>query len=134
MRDLPRLPVAPESVEQAQHRFHKALGPIVDVEAIERGDTDAYYPTKFRQHVFDVSGVRMCVSRDRSWGLTMLHASVSFYADGAGVDDVRYASLLLQLIGDTHIRRPPDTQEIADGIVHWFWEETTDEEDDSGGF
>ena len=121
-RDLARLPVSVETVDAARERFHKALSPVVDAVAIARNDPRAYYPSKHRQHVFDVAGIRAIISVDQAIEKRLLHVSLSFHKGGASIKDIRAASATLQRIGGVYFERQPDEQRITNGIIHWFWE------------
>ena len=77
-RKLPKLPGQPESLESMRSRFSKAIAHAVSVEKVAKDPRNAYYPSKYRTHVFDSEdGIRLIVSRDRDGDQEVIHVSAS---------------------------------------------------------
>src|SRR5579883_2486821 len=82
---MPRLPEQPETLESMQARFRMALSPVVDVDKCATDPAHAYFPSKYRRHVFDsAAGIRLIISRDRlADGEEYVHVSISCTGEAA---------------------------------------------------
>jgi len=132
-KEWSRLPEKPETLADLKARYKDSLFPVVDVAQAKADIASAYYPGKFRRHVFDtLEGLRMIISRDKyPDGVIALHVSFSpteRLAKTLRDKDTVNALEELLLMASRFLRdlsgidRRPDVVEMYGKAIHWLYE------------